>query len=259
MAHLNVFVVSFILLRPRRNGSKRAHRKEHFSRLPYSAAPLEPRDPLLALSLLKLAAKLLRRRFLLAARLADRAPRWSGAGGILLHQSRLRFASSGTRCGSRCGQIAAFGRRSLRWRRTLRSERVVTMSQRTKLQRGRMNPAKYARLAEGDAHVIRNTDGRATDDAIPSLVISHKLLDTREWFVIHHTNCGMEVFSDDVIADLLDDDLATASFDGKSWSNPHHRGGHAAGHFIKWNTIKDQEVECGPGRASRSGASAGSL
>jgi carbonic anhydrase len=105
----------------------------------------------------------------------------------------------------------------------------------------RLDPAKYAGLAEGDAHVIRNAGGRATDDAIRSLVISHKLLGTREWFVIHHTNCGMELFSDEVIADLLDDDLATASFDGKSWSNPHHNGGHAAGHFIKWHTIKDQE------------------
>jgi carbonic anhydrase len=105
----------------------------------------------------------------------------------------------------------------------------------------RLDPAKYAGLAEGDAHVIRNAGGRATDDAIRSLVISHKLLGTGEWFVIHHTNCGMELFTDEIIADLLEDDLATASFDGKSWSNPHHRGGHAAGHFVKWHTIKDQE------------------
>jgi carbonic anhydrase len=106
----------------------------------------------------------------------------------------------------------------------------------------RLDPAKYAGLAEGDAHVIRNAGGRATDDAIRSLVISHKLLGTQEWFVIHHTNCGMELFSDEVIADLLDDDLGTASFDGKTWSNPHHHGGHAAGHFIKWHTIVNQEA-----------------
>jgi carbonic anhydrase len=62
----------------------------------------------------------------------------------------------------------------------------------------RLDPAKYAGLAEGDAHVIRNAGGRATDDAIRSLVISHKLLGTQEWFVIHHTNCGMELFSDEV-------------------------------------------------------------
>src|ERR1700719_2131928 len=91
----------------------------------------------------------------------------------------------------------------------------------------RLDPAKYAGLSEGDAHVIRNAGGRATGDAIRSLVISHKLLGTLEWFVVHHTNCGMELFADEVIADLLDDDLGTASFDGKAWSNPHHRGGHA--------------------------------
>src|SRR5499426_2188786 len=82
----------------------------------------------------------------------------------------------------------------------------------------RLDPAKYAGLAEGDAHVIRNAGGRATDDAIRSLVISHKLLGTKEWFVIHHTNCGMELFADEVIGDLLADSLETAHFDGKAWS-----------------------------------------
>ena len=59
----------------------------------------------------------------------------------------------------------------------------------------RLDPAKFAGLAEGDAHVIRNAGGRASDDAIRSLVISYKLLGTREWFVIHHTDCGMGVAS----------------------------------------------------------------
>jgi carbonic anhydrase len=104
----------------------------------------------------------------------------------------------------------------------------------------RLDPAKYAGLAEGDAHVIRNAGGRATDDAIRSLVISHKLLGTIEWFVVHHTNCGMELFSDEVMGDLLEDDLGTATFNGTTWSNPHHHGGSAAGQFIKWHTIRDQ-------------------
>lgn len=104
----------------------------------------------------------------------------------------------------------------------------------------RLDPAKYAGLAEGDAHVIRNAGGRATDDAIRSLVISHKLLGTREWFVIHHTNCGMELFTDGVIGELLDDDLETAHFDGKVWSNPKHGKGASEGRFIKWHTITDQ-------------------
>jgi carbonic anhydrase len=81
----------------------------------------------------------------------------------------------------------------------------------------RLDPAKYAGLSEGDAHVIRNAGGRASDDAIRSLVISHKLLGTREWFVIHHTNCGMELFTDDVIGDLLDDNLETAQLYTDLW------------------------------------------
>lgn len=104
----------------------------------------------------------------------------------------------------------------------------------------RLDPAKYAGLSEGDAHVIRNAGGRASDDAIRSLVISHKLLGTNEWFVIHHTDCGMELFTDAIIGDLLEDNLETASFDGKAWSNPKHGGGNPAGQFIKWHTIKDQ-------------------
>jgi carbonic anhydrase len=104
----------------------------------------------------------------------------------------------------------------------------------------RLDPAKYAGLAEGDAHVIRNAGGRASDDAIRSLVISHKLLGTREWFVVHHTNCGMELFTGEVMADLLDDNLETALFDGKAWSNPKHGGGAPHGHFIPWLTIHDQ-------------------
>src|SRR5262245_18089032 len=104
----------------------------------------------------------------------------------------------------------------------------------------RLDPAKYAGLAEGDAHVIRNAGGRATDDAIRSLVISHKLLGTNEWFVIHHTNCGMETFSDEIMSTLLDDSLATANFDGNASSNPKHGGGSVCGHFSNWQTVKDQ-------------------
>src|SRR5918912_616606 len=66
----------------------------------------------------------------------------------------------------------------------------------------RIDPAKALGLQEGDAHVIRNAGGRASDDAIRSLVISYKLLGTREWFVIHHTDCGMETFTNEIIAGL---------------------------------------------------------
>jgi carbonic anhydrase len=105
----------------------------------------------------------------------------------------------------------------------------------------RIDPAKLAGLAEGDAHVIRNAGGRASDDAIRSLVISHKLLGTNEWFVIHHTDCDMELFTDAVMGDLLDGSLATASYGPEGWRNPKAAGGGSpAGRYMAWLTIRDQ-------------------
>src|ERR1700685_2098931 len=66
----------------------------------------------------------------------------------------------------------------------------------------RLDPAKFLGLSEGDAHVIRNAGGRASEDAIRSLVISYKLLGTKEFFVIHHTDCGMELFSGEIIREI---------------------------------------------------------
>jgi carbonic anhydrase len=103
----------------------------------------------------------------------------------------------------------------------------------------RLDPAKYAGLAEGDAHVIRNAGGRATDDAIRSLVISTKLLGTREWFVIHHTNCGMETFTDEVMGDLLAKSLDTAQLGDAGWRDVGKGPGSVDGKFIKWQTISD--------------------
>ena len=59
----------------------------------------------------------------------------------------------------------------------------------------RLDPAKALGLAEGDAHVLRNAGGRASDDALRSLAISQQLLGTREVVVIHHTDCGMQTFT----------------------------------------------------------------
>jgi carbonic anhydrase len=104
----------------------------------------------------------------------------------------------------------------------------------------RLDPAKFAGLAEGDAHVIRNAGGRASDDAIRSLVISYKLLGTREWFVIHHTNCGMEFFTNDVMRGLLASSLETASLTSEGFKDVGKGPGSRAGEFIEWLTIKDQ-------------------
>src|SRR5881275_224181 len=71
----------------------------------------------------------------------------------------------------------------------------------------RLDPAKFAGLAEGDAHVIRNAGGRASEDAIRSLVISYKLLGTNEIVVIHHTDCGMMTFRNEDLVTKIRADL----------------------------------------------------
>ena len=68
----------------------------------------------------------------------------------------------------------------------------------------RLDPSKFAGLSEGDAHVIRNAGGRVSDDVIRSLLISYKLLGTKEWFVIHHTDCGLQKFSNEDIDEEFD-------------------------------------------------------
>jgi carbonic anhydrase len=103
----------------------------------------------------------------------------------------------------------------------------------------RLDPAKYAGLAEGDAHVIRNAGGRASDDAIRSLVISYKLLGTREWFVIHHTDCGMLVFKDEEMRNLLANSLKTATLDQSGWHDTGQGPGSTEGDYINWLAFSD--------------------
>jgi carbonic anhydrase len=104
----------------------------------------------------------------------------------------------------------------------------------------RLDPAKYAGLSEGDAHVIRNAGGRASDDAIRSLVISYKLLGTKEWFVIHHSDCGMEFFTDEVIRGLLANSLETAALGADGFYDIGKGPGSAEANYIDWLTIKEQ-------------------
>jgi carbonic anhydrase len=104
----------------------------------------------------------------------------------------------------------------------------------------RLDPAKYAGLAEGDAHVIRNAGGRASDDAIRSLVISYKLLGTAEWFVIHHTDCGMEFFTDEVIRGLLAKSLETAALGPDGFYDVGKGPGSSEAAYVDWLTIGDQ-------------------
>jgi len=86
----------------------------------------------------------------------------------------------------------------------------------------RMDPAAFLGLREGDAHVIRNAGGRASGDAVRSLLISHKLLGTDQWLVIHHTDCGQETYSGETMRRLC---------------APRSREAEA----IDWLTIADRE------------------
>lgn len=104
----------------------------------------------------------------------------------------------------------------------------------------RLDPAKYAGLSEGDAHVIRNAGGRASDDAIRSLIISYKLLGTKEWFVIHHSNCGMEFFTDESMRGLLSQSLETAALGADGFYDVGNGPGSEEGAFIDWLTIPDR-------------------
>ena len=101
----------------------------------------------------------------------------------------------------------------------------------------RLDPAKFAGLHEGDAHVIRNAGGRASDDAIRSLVISYKLLGTREWFVIHHTDCGMEYFTDSAMRDLLARSLQTAELTTEGFRDVGAGPGSREAQYVDWLTI----------------------
>lgn len=105
----------------------------------------------------------------------------------------------------------------------------------------RLDPAKYAGLAEGDAHVIRNAGGRASDDAIRSLVISYKLLGTKEWFVIHHSDCGMEFFSDAAMRDLLARSLETAALGVDGFCDVGDGPGSSEAEYIDWLTVSNRE------------------
>jgi carbonic anhydrase len=69
----------------------------------------------------------------------------------------------------------------------------------------RLDPAAFLGLGIGDAHVLRNAGGRVTDDVVRSAVISSWLLGTREFLVIHHTDCGMTKFTNDVLHGMVRD------------------------------------------------------
>jgi len=114
----------------------------------------------------------------------------------------------------------------------------------------RIDLTRLAGLHEDHAYVIRNPGGRASDDAIRSLMISYRLLGTTEWFVIHHSDCGLELFTDDVIRAVLATDEAFRALHassprppsnvGKNLKPGEHCPSSSHGDFIDWLTVADQ-------------------
>lgn len=87
----------------------------------------------------------------------------------------------------------------------------------------RLEPLAFLGLNLGDAHIIRNGGGRASEDAIRSLVASYTHLGTKEFLVIHHSECGFETFTQEEMGKLLKEKLDTSE-----------------GEFVNWLSISDR-------------------
>jgi carbonic anhydrase len=75
----------------------------------------------------------------------------------------------------------------------------------------RLTVEQFLGLKTGEAHIIRNAGGIATEDAVRSLIISHHLLGTQEFVVINHTDCGMLTFTDDQLTAKLREQTGAAA------------------------------------------------
>ncbi|HEX8092231.1 beta-class carbonic anhydrase [Jatrophihabitans sp.] len=109
-------------------------------------------------------------------------------------------------------------------------------------QDARLIPPKFAGFAEGEAVVVRNAGGRATDDAIRSLAISHKLLGTTEWFVIQHDDCGMALVTEAEMRDMFTNSLEPTVFKDGGFREVGIGPGSTEAEYINWLTISDSAL-----------------
>lgn len=89
----------------------------------------------------------------------------------------------------------------------------------------RLEPLKFAGLNLGDAHIVRNAGGRASDDAIRSLIISYKMLGTNEFYVIHHSDCGLETFTNEDMKNKFEGIKDNAQIEEIDWLTIEDREG----------------------------------
>ena len=104
----------------------------------------------------------------------------------------------------------------------------------------RINVYAALGIQEGESHVIRNAGGVVTEDEIRSLAISQRLLGTKEIILIHHTDCGMEFFTNEVMSGLLASSLETAALGANGFTDIGKGPGSTEGRYINWLTIADQ-------------------
>ena len=105
----------------------------------------------------------------------------------------------------------------------------------------RVDPLMLTGLQQGDAHIIRNAGGRASADAIRSLIISHQLLGTQIFLVIHHTECGMLSFNIEVMRKRLEKNLASHGDVLNSQDHEKNLFDLIQKYHIDWLEIEDQE------------------
>jgi carbonic anhydrase len=163
-----------------------------------------------------------RRDLLKLGGIAVGAAALSGAGGITATPAAATGFGGGDNDGPRCrvindllknnkayaGNPANAGDLGLPIRPSKRVAVVACMD-------ARLDVEKLLGLRVGEAHVIRNAGGVITEDAIRNLIISHHLLNTECWMLIHHTRCGMLAFKDDLLrAGLEGDPNAAAALSG---------------------------------------------
>jgi carbonic anhydrase len=94
----------------------------------------------------------------------------------------------------------------------------------------RVDPASFVELRGSAAHVVRNAGGRASEDAIRSLVMAYRILGAREWFVVQHSQCGMALLSDELCRELL------AGADDRHLDPPKSKS-----RVIDWPAIHDRQ------------------
>lgn len=103
----------------------------------------------------------------------------------------------------------------------------------------RINPCKIMHISEGEAYTIRNAGGRASDDAIRSLIVSTRLAATTEIFVIHHTDCAMMKFTDDEMRADLKKSLGPCKLHEHCQFAPHNRDKIGNADYVAFLTFKD--------------------